>query len=150
MWRDFIQNLKATAQYPLEIEFADGVNEEQIRSLELKLGVALPEDLKALLYESNGISDQYGLGIVWPLEEISQYNQEMRNLPHYQNFYMSFSDLLFFADAGNGDRFAFPIIRGKVKAEAVFAWNHENDSRWEVAFSLKSYLEGWLSGKISV
>ncbi len=150
MWREFIRDLKLTAQYPIEIEFANGVNDGQIMALERELGITLPEDLKALLYESNGVSDQYGLGIVWPLEEIAQYNQEMRTLPHYQNFYMSFIDLLFFADAGNGDRFAFPIFQGVVQQAPVFAWDHEDDARRVIASSLKSYLEGWLCGEISV
>ncbi len=150
MWREFIQELKVTAQYPFEVMFIDGANEKQIKALEEDLGVKLPKDLEALLRESDGVNDQYGLRIIWSIKEISQYNREMRTFPHYKDFYMSFADLLFFADAGNGDRFAFPIIGGKVKERAVFAWNHENDDRWEVAFSLRSYLERLLGGKIKL
>jgi len=150
VWREFIQELKVTAQYPLEMMFTDGVNEKQIQALAEELGVRLPKDLEALLHESDGVSDQYGLKIIWSVREISQYNREMRILLHYKEIYMSFDDLLFFADAGNGDRFAFPIIDGKVKEQAVFAWDHEDDSRWKVAFSLRSYLERLLSGKIKL
>ncbi|HEU5374223.1 MAG TPA: hypothetical protein VFV38_02200 [Ktedonobacteraceae bacterium] len=74
----------------------------------------------------------------------------MRFLPHYKDIYMSFNELLFFADAGNGDRFAFPIIDEKVKERAVFAGDHEDDSRWEIAFSLQSYLERFFAGKIKL
>lgn len=150
MWRELTQELKLTARYPLEVEFADRVGEDQIKVLEMELGTELPKDLKSLLLESNGISDEYGLGIIWSIEEISQYNREMRTLPHYVEYYMPFNDMLFFADAGNGDRFAFPIVHGKVKEETIFAWNHENDSRWEVAFSLRSYLDRLFNGKIKL
>ena len=55
-----------------------------------------------------------------------------------------------FADAGNGDQFAFPIVGGSIRGTDVFAWDHENDSRSWVAPSLQTYLEGWLSGKIKL
>ncbi len=128
----------------------NGASEEQLAAIETEMGVALPKDLRDLLCESNGVRDQYGWRIVWEAEEISQYNREMRTLPQYKNTYMSFADMLFFADTGTGDRFAFPIIQGKVKATRVYAWTSGDDSRIEVAFSLKSYLERLLSGKIKL
>jgi cell wall assembly regulator SMI1 len=144
MWHDLIHSLDPTAQY------STGADEAQLAEFKTSLGVALPEDLQALLRESNGVRDRYGFCIVWSSEEISRYNQEMRTLPLYINYYRPFVDLLFFADAGNGDRFAFPIQQEKIQQGPVFAWNHEDDTRKVVAASLKSYLEGWLSGEISV
>jgi hypothetical protein len=150
MWRELIQSLEPTVQRPIEIRFVNGASEEQLAAVETEMGVALPKDLRDLLRESNGVRDQYGWRIVWEAEEISQYNREMRTLPQYKNTYMSFADMLFFADTGTGDRFAFPIIQGKVKATRVYAWTSGDDSRIEVAFSLKSYLERLLSGKINL
>ena len=150
MWREFIQSLESKTQRPFDIEFANGVSPEQLAMVEAELGVALPKDLYDLLGELNGVYDQYGLGIIWSVEAISQYNREMRTLSHYKECYMSFTDMLFFADAGNGDRFAFPIIEGKVRATRIYAWDHEDDSRREVAFTLKSYLERLMSGKIKL
>jgi hypothetical protein len=144
MWRDLITALDSTAQYVV------GASEIQIVALQNALGVTLPEDLRALLRESNGIRDQYGFCIVWSVEEILLYNREMRTLPQYSSYCKPFTDLLFFADAGNGDRFAFPIYQGEVPQNAIFAWDHEDDARTEIAFSLGSYLEGWLSGTLSV
>ncbi len=148
MWREFIQSLQPLASYPLEVQYTSGASSEQLQLLDSELKIALPGDLKALLQESNGVSDQFGLHLIWSTEEITQYNREMRTSPIYRKSYMSFADMLFFADAGNGDRFAFPILQGKVKAKRVFAWNHEDDSRMAVAFSLKSYLERLIGGKI--
>ena len=62
---------------------------------------------------------------------------------------MPFDALLFFADAGNGDQFAFPITATAARDD-VFVWDHENDSRSWYAASLKSYLESWLTGSRAV
>ena len=150
MWREFIQTLVPAAAYPIDVRYAPGVNEVQEALLEAELGFALPSDLRTLLQESNGIRDQYGSRFIWSIEEIAQYNQEMRTFPEYSKYYMSFADMFFFADAGNGDRFAFPIIQGKCQEGPIYSWDHEDDTRMEIASSLKAYLEGWLSGKMSV
>ena len=62
----------------------------------------------------------------------------------------TFDPLLFFADAGNGDQFAFVITAGKIRRPDIFAWDHENDSRTWVAPSLAKYLEWWLSGDLKL
>lgn len=150
MWREFIQTLAQTDPYPGEIRFFPGASKVQIASLEMHLGVAVPEDLKTLLLESNGIADEYDAGFLWSVERIAQYNQEMRTQAVYKENYMSFNDLFFFADAGNGDHFAFPIIQGKVRPTRIYAWDHEGDSRKEVAFTLKNYFERLFGGKLTV
>lgn len=144
MWLELIHSLDSTAKY------ASGASNIQLSELQATLDVVVPEDLRALLSESNGIQDHYGFCIIWSVNEIIRYNQEMRTFPHYSQHYKPFTDLLFFADAGNGDRFAFPVLQGEAQSSPVFAWNHENDERKERACSLRSYLEGWLSGTISI
>jgi hypothetical protein len=59
---------------------------------------------------------------------------------------MPFDSLLFFADAGNGDQFAFPITGARVRDD-VFVWDHESDSRRWYAGSLGQYIDWWLSGE---
>ncbi|HEU5383542.1 MAG TPA: SMI1/KNR4 family protein [Ktedonobacteraceae bacterium] len=143
MWRELVEALDPTAQY------ATGASEIQFVALRNVLGIALPEDLRALLSESNGIRDQYGFCLVWSVEEILRYNQEMRTLHQYTDR-ASFTDSLFFADAGNGDRFAFHLHEGEVRQNSIFVWDHEENTWREIASSLRSYLEGWLSGELSV
>ena len=98
--------------------------------------------------ESNGVLGAYGLRLIWTVEEIIKRNIEMRTGSIYHECYMPFDNLLFFADAGNGDQFGFRILQGKIKRSNVFAWNHEDDSRMWVAPSLQLYIEWWLTGKI--
>lgn len=143
MWRELIRTLEPAAQ------LVSGASKTQLLELERTFHLTLPADLKTLLGESNGVRDAYGFCLIWSTEEIARYKQEMRTLSQY-NTYDPFIDFFFFADAGNGDRFAFPLHEGKVDSSIVLAWDHEDDRRRPVASSLQSYLEGWLRGEISV
>jgi hypothetical protein len=144
MWREFILQQEPSATY------FPGGTETQITSLEKAVGVVIPDNLKQLLTESNGVLGKYELRLIWPVEEIIKRNVKMRTDPIYHESYMPFDNLLFFADAGNGDQFGFRIIQGKIKGPDVFSWNHEDDSRMWVAPSLQLYLEWWLTGKIKL
>ncbi len=60
---------------------------------------------------------------------------------------MPFDPLLFFADAGNGDQFAFLWTP---RRDEIYAWNHENDNRTWVSASLDQYLRRWLDGTLAL
>ncbi len=144
MWRELIEALNPNHT------FFDAATSEQISDLENEVAVKLPEELRNLLLESNGIWGEYQLGLIWSTEEIQKRNLEMRTLKTYKDIYMPFDNLLFIADAGNGDLFAYTIIQGEISRADIFAWSHENDSRIWVAPSLEKYLEWWLGGKIQL
>ena len=97
-----------------------------------------------MLRESNGVRDRYGDGLVWPIERIVADNRMFRT--SFNDLYMPFDALLFFADAGNGDQFAHSITSAGVRDD-VFSWDHEDDSRRWFAGSFRQYLEWWLTGK---
>lgn len=143
-WRARIAPLDPT------VTFLPAAKASQIESCEKSLGVALPESLRELLTQSNGIEGEFGLGLVWPVERLERDNLYFRSSSNFAECYMNFDCLLFFGDAGNGDQFAFQIQAGEVRRPDVFVWNHEDDSRTWVASSLDSYLEGWLSGHLKV
>jgi hypothetical protein len=143
MWLDKIREMTTHAS------FAAAANVPQLDSLEKALNVALPSELRTLLLESDGVRGEYSIDLVWPTQRIATDNSLFRSEPNFRELYMPFDHLLFFADAGNGDQFAFPILSGGVSHD-VFAWNHENDSRTWVAPSLGKYFEWWLSGRIKL
>ena len=87
---------------------------------------------------------------MWSTERIQQDNIEFRTTEDFKDLYMPFDSLLFFADAGNGDQFAFTVLNGEIRRNDIFVWNHENDSRTWAASNLKQYLEWWLSGKLQI
>lgn len=145
MWKELIQRLSG------ECEFAPPASPERIAAAERSLGIDLPGPLRDLLSETDGVQGEYGLGLVWPLDRIVEDNLTCRGNENFRDIYMPFDHLLFFADAGNGDQFAFPIhADGVIRRPHVFAWNHEDDSRIWVAPSMKDYLDGWLSGRIKL
>jgi hypothetical protein len=133
-----------------EATFFPAATSTQIAEVEAALEVRLPDDLSSLLAESNGVYGTYGLGLIWSVERIQACNRKMRTAPHFLGMYMPFDSLLFFADAGNGDQFAFCIIQGAIRRPRVFVWNHEDDSRTCAAPSLELYIKWWLSGELRV
>ncbi|GAA3687134.1 SMI1/KNR4 family protein [Nonomuraea antimicrobica] len=142
MWTALISAL------PDETTLHPPAPESAIRECAQLLGHRLPDQLAALLRESNGVEGAYGLGLIWPIERIAADNLAIRRNGGFAPlFYMPFDPLLFFADAGNGDQFA--LVPHTDRSD-VFAWNHENDSRTWVAPGLAEYLEWWLTGRIKL
>lgn len=144
MWLELISQLSQDLQFHLPAPL------NEIASVESELEVSLPKELKNLLQESNGVEGSYGLGLIWSTERIKRDNLSFRHSSDFKDLYMPFDHLLFFADAGNGDQFAFAVLNNKIRNPDVFVWNHENDSREWVAPSLEKYLEWWLNGKLKI
>jgi hypothetical protein len=144
MWKSLIETLEQ------EAEFSAPVSKAQIDNAEAKLNITFPQALKDCLLESNGILGKYGLDLIWSIEQIVSTNVEFRANEDFKELYMPFDSLFFFADAGNGDQFAFPIQAGEIRRPDIFVWNHEDDSRTWIAPNLEKYVVWLLEGKISV
>ena len=143
MWKEFINSITK------EQHFKDPATSE-IEEIQRKLDVVLPDELAALLTETNGVSDDYG-SLIWPTSVIIKDNLFFRNFEDYRDCYMPLDNLFFFSDAGNGDLFCYAILKnGKIEKSDIYVWNHEDDSRTWVAASLKDFIKGWLTGEISV
>src|ERR1043166_2051198 len=106
MWREIVR------RHAQKCEFASAVEDAQLTAVERGLGIFLPSELAELLRESNGIEGEYKLALVWPAERILEDNLRFRSNPDFKELYMSFDSLVFFADAGNGDQFAYAIRGG--------------------------------------
>ena len=143
-WIETVRGLTA------EATFSPGATDHRLSEAEARLAIAVPSDLRLLLSETDGIRGQYELGLVWPLARIVEDNLMFRSNPEFRELYMPFDGLLFFADAGNGDQFAYSVAGGQVRRPDIFVWNHEDDSRNWVAPDLRTYLDWWLSGKLKV
>jgi hypothetical protein len=143
-WQAFIENLEPDST------FHSPATPNEIADVETSLNVLLPNELKGLLQESNGVEGSYGLGLIWNVERIQKDNLFFRQFLDYKDIYMPFDHLLFFSDAGNCDLFAFGILNGKIQSGDIFVWNHEDDSRQWVAPSLEIYLEWWLTGRLKI
>ena len=93
---------------------------------------------------------EYGLGLLWSAERIEADNLNFRTFPAFKELYMPFDALLFFGDAGNGDQFAYIVLRREVRRSDIFVWDHETDSRTWVAPSLGVFYDWWFTGKLKI
>jgi hypothetical protein len=142
MWRELITAVCS------DCRFAPPATEEAMQEVRAALGIAAPPELCELWSECDGIADRFGDGI-WPAERVIRDNLEMRCYPEQNDLYMSFESCFFFADAGNGDLFFFPIqADGGIHRADVFIWDHESDSRRWVANNLQQFAERWFGGEL--
>src|SRR5207237_7024202 len=126
--------------------FQAPATESQLAALAESIAVVLPSELRELLLESDGITADFGSGIVWPLGEIRRHNREFRENADFSELYMPFDHLLFFGEDGDGDQFAFAIqADGHIRRPDVFRWEHETDARTWYAGRLEQFFERRLS-----
>lgn len=109
------------------------------------LGHPLPQELRRLPAETDGLEGEYGLGLLWTAERIASGNSRLRTSAEFADLCMPFDGLVFFADAGNGDQ-CFMSLRGN---NEVYIWDHDSDSRIWVASSVLGYLEAWMRGQLT-
>ena len=149
-WIEFIQRVapvhkgEAYRLYPGGPPASPAILDE----IETSLNVPLPAELRGLLEEMNGIRYKHGW-IVLSAEYILKSNRSFRDAEDYPVLFMPFDCLLFCAEAGNGDLFAYRILAGKVRRDDIFVWDHEDDSRTWVAPSLRTFVEWWVTGQLS-
>ena len=125
-----------------DAEFAGPASDSQLASVEQALGVQLPEDLRELLLESDGVKAHYGAGVVWSASEIQKQNQTFRADEDFKELYMPFDNLLFFGADGGGDQFAFAVHGdGRIHKRDIFRWKHESDERVWLANCLEALFE---------
>jgi hypothetical protein len=112
----------------------DGATREAIDAIATALSQPVPSDLTAMLRESDGVDGEWGDGVIWPATDIIRINLTFRNDRRLYRFNTSFDGLLFFADAGNGDQFAYQ------PGGSIIRWNHETDDRSPFAPNLRAYI----------
>jgi SMI1 / KNR4 family (SUKH-1) len=129
-----------------DAEFGGPADEVRLAAVDGSGGVPLPPDLTDFLSEANGLTADYGSGVIWPVEDILRRNREFRSSPDFLGLYMPFDNLLFFGDDVGGDQFAFAIqADGRIHRRDIFRWEHESDARSWYASHLEQYLDRRLS-----
>ncbi|MFF9813532.1 SMI1/KNR4 family protein [Streptomyces sp. NPDC014006] len=86
--------------------FRDPVLSVDLEEAERSLGESLPQELKNLLSETDGITGRTSSDAVWSLERIVRDNLRFRRERSFVELYMPFDPFLFFGDNGGGDQFA--------------------------------------------
>lgn len=143
-WKNYIRTMSE------DYQFKDPAARAEIDQVKEELHVELPNKLLELFNETNGVYHELGYALIWSTALIIKENLFFRNTEKSNDIYMPFDHLLFFADAGNGDLFAYTILNGIVQKDDIYVWNHEDDSRKWISPSLEDFIERMITGKISV
>lgn len=140
-WRDFIARIAPSHT------MTDGAWTGIVQGA---FGFDLHTELKELLRATNGIKDESGCDLIWPIERMVDENRRIHCDHSLRKQYMPLDCLFFFSDAGTGDLFGYSIVDNQILYPDVFVWMHENDSRYTVATSLRAFIEGWVDGTIGI
>ncbi|MEC1441742.1 SMI1/KNR4 family protein [Bacillus sonorensis] len=144
MWSHMLRRLAG------EYTFNKPAEPSKLEEIKRKFNIQLPIELENLLKETDGINDEFGCHLIWSTDRIIEENEDLRNGEVFKDIYMPFDCLLFIADAGNGDLFAYSILNSSIQKDDIYVWNHEDDSRTWVAPSLTQFIEWWIDGNIRV
>ena len=140
--------------FKCKFRFNPPSKERVIHEIEVEFQIKLPDELKSIYRETNGVNEFLGdmeIGsLIWSTDYLIRENKMYRETADFKDLYMPFDHLLFFADAGNGDNFGYTILNGAIQRLDIFAWNHEDDSRLWVAPNLEKFIEWWIEGKITI
>ncbi len=117
-------------------------SESEVLTVEQQLDTTLPDDLRSLLLESNGVRDDVGASFVWPCSEIVKENLELRTEESYRDLYEPFDRFLFFGSDGCGNLYGYSISEtGNVTGSDIMFWDHESDERYRTAVGLRAFLK---------
>jgi hypothetical protein len=136
--------------------FHPPASRQDIDVCQRNLGAIFPGELKQLLLQTNGVSEQLTTQegeinsgfFLFSAKHILETNIFQRT--HTGDYTMPLDCILFFAEDGIGDYFGFAVIKGKVPHSRIYFWDHEDDSRRSIAPSLHYFIENWKLGKIKV
>ena len=154
---NWLQHIKQfeSVEKGIEYDFNPHVPYHILHEVKSQFGLTeLQPELEEFYRQSNGAIEKYNgqpIGeLIWSIEKVIETNTSYRNNADFKELYMSFDQLFFFSDAGNGDLFGFITLGGRFDRRDVFTWNHEDDSRSWVAGNLADFLTRWTQGQIKV
>jgi len=161
-WRELITEIYETRTQPSGIagkpEFYLPASAASIGAAEAAVQAVLPDSLRSLLMETNGVMDMMAIDggewfksmwLLWAIEEIVEQNRFNRSREK-GTYERDFDSLVFFAGAGtDGILFAFPAEDGLCGPQVV-VWHPIGDELDNLAPSLDEFLRGWLTSTISV
>jgi hypothetical protein len=152
-WRTLVEQAYGGGREDARPRFEPPAYAAALERVERGLSCRLPQDLRDLLLEADGIMElsnfdgswSENMWLVWPLAEVRERNLELRRERGEGRFPPG---ALAFSSAGaDGIVFAFDL---KTDGAAVFAWDPLEAQLARKAPSLREFISGWIAGKISV
>jgi hypothetical protein len=144
MWRELIAKLPTSSEGE-RLMVCPPASEADLVDAERQLGHPLPTEQRSLLLESNGVYAPLShMHLVWPVDQVVRMNLAMRGHGTIDREYLfslqPMETLLFFGEDGMGNMWCVMPHSG---SPAVDGWDHEDDSRTQLASNLAKFLEWW-------
>lgn len=163
-WRAIYSQIYHTRSVALNQQvkprFVKGCRQYQVDRLETRLEAVLPESLRTLMLESDGVQEWYlnehgdwaeDFFLPWPAEEMIKYNEYFRSATYQNKHQTDFRNLLVFARMGSdGLHIGHPIRDDRTCSPLVVAWNPADHSLSDRAPDFESFLRDWLTSPESL
>jgi cell wall assembly regulator SMI1 len=105
-----------------DAKFERPATETQLAAVEQALSIRLPDELREFLLEADGLTADYGSGVIWSAADIQKRNQEFRTLAGFRDLYMPFDHLLFSGTTAEGTNSHSPSMpMGRFTSTMCFA-----------------------------
>ena len=145
MYRELLEKLTAGNQWA---KVQEPCPEEEIQKAEEYVGFTFPEELKALLRETNG--DHWFL---LSAERIISHVKENREIfPEYldpEEFEEKVNRFVFFATNGCGDYYCYRVLEnGETDTTAIYIWEHELFEIREVAKDITDLITKYYNDEV--
>lgn len=122
MYRELLEKLTAGSRWA---KVQEPCSEEEIQKAEKYVGFKFPQELKALLRETNG--DHWFLLSAEGIIDLVKGNREI--FPEYldpDEFEEKVNRFIFFATNGCGDYYCYRVLEnGETDSSAIYIWEHE-------------------------
>lgn len=124
---------------------------QQIEEMQVALSVVMPDELKSILLESDGIVDEWKQGPILSIGEIKNLNLDFRS--ELGDIYPAFHSRLFIAKDAGGNLWGYKVdADGTILDTKIYIWEHElaeeesEENTYLVqADSLRAFLEWHLT-----
>ncbi len=151
-----ICEMHKNAEYAVSVAFHSPALSSSISELEHQLAVFLPDSLRSLLAETNGVTETMevqgelkSIGwIVFALDEIRRTNESHRTTLNEAWPDIRFEDFLFFSSPGvDGLLYAFVVDGTHCRDDDIVIWYPLDNLIKNIASSLEEFLSLRIRGK---
>lgn len=147
-WRAYLAQLGESAEGgPRLVPAGPPVDPAILAAAEAALGVRLPEELRGLYAEMDGVDEPSAhWRLIVRADALATENLRLRQRHAGAANGPRATDLgafLWFGGRGNGDLFGYPIEGGVVQPDRIVDWDHERDAITPVVASLRAFLRWW-------
>lgn len=145
MYRELIEKLSKGNEW---VKLQEPCPESEIKKAEKYVGFRFPDELKALLRETNG--DRWLLLSAKEIIDVVKLNRKyLTECFEPDEFEERVNRHIFFATNGCGDYFCYRVLpNGEPDTSAIYIWEHEIFETREVAKDIADLITGYYNDEV--